>query len=280
MKRFLAVILGFASCAWILASCVQKPVQKVSLDVMQARKNFAQQLTVEPMDEGVKIERNLITFAPKADGAEYVLSGYFNGQILCTSKNTTLKLRNAYLENTAGKPALRADTKTELSVAKDSVNYIVSRGRAYNRTGALQGKRMLILGGGGTLYVSGVCHGIEAEDMKLKGSGTYYVQGTAEGSALNCETLSVEPEKTFRAYFINSKNGIKADGKINVASGNFFLYNNGTALKTDTTADSPKKHHGIAITGGEFHLFGNKKLYITDEDAFSNSGALFVEETL
>ena len=114
--------------------------------------------------------------------------------------------------------------------------------------------------------------------MKLKGSGTYYLQGTKEGSAINCENLIVEKDKTFKAYLLNSKNGIKADFKISIASGNFYFYDNKTALKTDTKKEDPKNPHQISLAGGTFYAKGNENLYKTDEKSYKTGKIKFIEE--
>ena len=275
MKKLLLLLLPLLLCA-----CVEKQTAtKMTIDAGFAREAYKDTpLTVEPMDY-VTITAHTVTIAPHDENVTYTLRGYFNGQVVNKTKNTVLKLDGAYLENTSGKAAVRCTAKTEISTARDSVNYIVSRGRGFAKTGAVQGKRGLILGGSGTLYVDGkICHGIEAEDVKMKGSGTFYIDGTRRGSAISCEAFEVEPEKTFSAYLINAKNGIKADGKIMIASGTFYLYDNGTALKTETSTGANKKARAITLAGGTFHVTGNGALYITAAGAFNAAGATFVNE--
>ena len=277
MKR-LILLLVFAPL--LLAGCVERRAAPLlAVDAAGARGAYKGiPLTITPQD-AVTVTRHKITIAPAQENVEYTVSGYFNGQIVVTTKNTTVRLKDAYLENTSGKAALRCEAKTAVSAAKDSTSYIVSSGRSASKNAALQGKRTLVLGGAGTLYVRGnVCHAVEAEDAKIKGTGTFYLQGTRNGSALNCHTLEVEREKTFTAYFLNSKNGIKADRTITVASGTFCLYDNGTALKTDTAKDSKKHAHAITLTGGTFRTHANAALYATEADAYSADGATFIEE--
>ena len=76
----------------------QKPVIKAE----EARSKYSNSIKIEPMDGGVKIERNTITFSPKKEGTTYLISGYFDGQIINKTKNTVLKLNNAFLENHNG----------------------------------------------------------------------------------------------------------------------------------------------------------------------------------
>ncbi|MCR5218412.1 carbohydrate-binding domain-containing protein [Treponema sp.] len=277
MKK--SIILFSVITACLLTSCIQKKPVKYSIDYDSARDAYGSSLTIEPMNDSVRVGKDTIVIAPEAEDVTYTLSGYFNGTISCTTKNTVIKLKNAFLENSHGEPALSCDVKCEVSAAKDSTNYIVSWGKGYSRNAALEGKRNLVIGGGGTLYVSGkICHGIEAEETKIKGSGTFYIEGTLKGSALNCTTLTVEEEKTFTCYLLNSKNGIKADDNISIASGNFYFYDNGTALKTDDSEDSPHQVHYINLSGGLFHTFNNTSLYSTEDDSWVVSGAKIIEE--
>lgn len=268
------IVLSFLFCA-----CVEQttPV-KIRIDAVQAKDSYKQQIAISPMDF-VTITKHTITIAPHEENKTYTVSGYFNGQIMVKTKNTILKLDNAYLENTSGKAALRCTAKTEISSVGGTTNYIVSRGRGFAKNAALQGKRSLIIGGSGTLYVDGrICHAVEADNVKIKGSGTFYLQGTKRGSALTCESLEVESEKSFNAYLLNSRNGIKADGTISIASGNFYLYNNEVALKTEIDTGAGKKARAITLTGGTFHITGNGALYITAIGAFNAVGATFVNE--
>ncbi len=262
-----------------LCSCVEQSNHKIQLSSEAAKEDYKEKITIIPLDDSVKIERNKIIISPHEEDLEYTISGYFNGQIICTTKNTSLKLKNAYLENKNGESAIRGEAKIEVLAAKDSVNYIVSSGNSFNKNAALQGKRGLVIGGGGILYVDGnVYHGVEAEDVKIKGSGTFYFEGTSEGSALKCKTFTSDEEKSFNAYFLNSKNGIKAENTIIINSGNYYLYENATALKTDTSAEKPSSAHSITLKGGEFHTYQNAKLYSTDENAYFAEGASFIED--
>jgi len=252
---------------------------KITLNPEFAKKNYNQEITIQPMDKTVTIQKNKITINPKEEGLTYTISGYFNGQIISRTKNTVLKLNNAYLENTSGNAAIFCEVKTEISSTKDTENYIISSGKNQEKAAALQGWKDINLGGSGSLYIIGnVYHGFKADDVKIKGSGKLYLQGTEKGAALNCHSLTVEKDKTFNAYFINSKNGIKADGTILINSGNFYFYNNETALKTDLIREAPKEKHGITLAGGRIYTYQNQNFYITDKKNYKLDGSQLIEE--
>ena len=275
MKRHtLLAALLMAFCAFALNAA-----PKMTLNVTSAKKNYSPDFTITPLDKTVTVKGNTITLAPAAEGVTYTLSGYFDGKIINKTKNTVIKLKGAYLENTNGEAALYGEAKTEVSTTKDTVNYIVSSGRSNDKTAAVQCKKNLVLGGSGTLYaVSSVYHGVKGDDVKIKGSGIFYLQGTDKGSALNCRSLTVEKEKSFKAYFLNSKNGVKADNTITISSGEFFFYNNETAFKTDMKKDAPKEPHGITLTGIVVHTSGNSSLYATEAKAYKASGTKLIED--
>lgn len=255
---------------------------KITINSADAKKTYiGKEFSISPADSTISFSDKKITISANTEGVEYKVSGYFNGRIVVTTKNTVLKLSDCYIENTDGEPAIFCQAKTEISSTDGTINYIVSSGKksSEEKYAALQGRKNLVLGGSGTLYIDGaVYHGIKADDVKIKGSGSLYAQGTAKGAALNCSSLTVEKDKTFKAYFINSKNGIKADNTITISSGNFYFYNNGTALKTDTSKDSPKEKHGIALYGGVIHSEGNELLHSTDNKAFLLRGAKIIGE--
>ncbi|MBE6353207.1 carbohydrate-binding domain-containing protein [Treponema sp.] len=244
----------------------------------QDKKNYGE-FKIIPSDSSVKIEKNTVSLCPKKEGAEYIISGYFNGQIINKTKNTVLKLNNAFIENTNGQPAVYGEAKTEISSVEKSVNYIIASGSSGSKTAAVQCKKNLEIGGKGTLYVSGkTYHAVKADDVKLKGSGTYHFEGTKDGSAINCKTFTVEKGKTFSAYLSNSKNGIKADKTIFIDSGNFFISNNETAFKTDTKEDDASSVHEIKITGGVFKLQKNNTLFSTEKNGYKKTGGKFLDE--
>ena len=278
LKNLMGIIVSLF--ALIFSSCVKNTSSsKLSIDYKAAKELYGQEIKITPMDSSVTIEKNLITIAPGKEDVTYEITGYFNGQIVNKTKDTTIRLNNAYLENTSGLPALKSSSKFEVSSANGSTNYIVSSGRNYSKVAALQGKRGLVLGGSGNLYVVGnVCHGVEAEEVKIKGTGTFYLQGTKNGSALTCETFTVEQKKDFNCYLINSKNGIKADGFINISSGNYYLYDNEIALKTGIAQEAGDKHHSITLAGGTFYTFSNKTFYVTEKEQYFPQGAVFVQE--
>ena len=252
--------------------------EKELINEVSARDSYGKSFTISPKDSSVKITDNVIILAPKREKTEYVISGYFSGQIVNKTKNTVIKLKNAYLEATHGEPAIFGEAKTEISSVNGTTNYIVSRGTSVAKIGAVHCKKNLEIGGSGTIYIKGdVYHAIKADDVKLKGSGIIYAQGTKKGSAINCHSLIVEKDKTFSAYLINSKNGVKADKNISIASGTLHLYDNNIALKTDTVEDTPGESHSITLSGGSIYSRGNTTLYETDRNAFSSKGAKIIE---
>ena len=254
-----------------------QPSQNV-LNAKDAKSNYGKEFSVTPMNSSVKITKRTVTISPKTEGETYTLSGYFNGQIINRTKNTVLKLNGAYLENSNGEAAIFGEAKTEISSAKDSVNYLISRGHSESKTAALQCRKNLVIGGSGTICIqSDVYHAVKADEIKLKGSGILYAQGTDKGAAINCQSLTVEKDKTFTAYLMNSKNGVKADGTINIQSGKFYLSNLETGFKTNTIKDLPKEEHGITLSGGTFHTDSVKTLYSTDKNAWKDSGATFLD---
>lgn len=295
LKKNLVLFLIFALCAsFCLAQTSSNYLPKIDVD--SARKNYAKKITITPMD-GVTISDGLIVLEPKKEETSYTISGYFNGQIENRTKNTEIKLKNAFIENNSGKPALYAQSKVILSTVKDTINYVVSDyvvsdgvpasnssekvsfGQSPAKSGAVHCKKNLVLGGSGILYViGGVYHAVKADDVKIKGSGIFYLRGTEKGSCINCHSLAVEKDKSFKAYFLASKNGIKADSTISIASGNFYFYDNGTAMKTDTVDENSdensdknrNENHGITIYDGKFVLRGNDALYETDKNEFKS----------
>ena len=267
-------IAAVAMLAVFKPAFAQKPVIKPE----DARSKYSNSIRIEPMDGGVKIERNTITFSPKKEGATYLISGYFDGQLINKTKNTVLKLNNAFLENHNGQSTICGEAKTELSSVEGSVNYILMSGSNEKKVAAVHSKKNLELGGSGTVYVKGgTYHAVKGDDVKLKGSGTWYLQSTKEGSGINCKNFIVEKDKSFNAYIFDSKNAVKADFTIKIESGNFFLLDNGTALKTDTRKDDPKSPHFILLNGGKFTVSRLSTLYSTEKDAFKNKGAKIIE---
>jgi len=270
-KNITAALLILLTAAFLSA-------QKITIDEAAAKKSYSEQFVISPKDTSVKITGKVITLTPRREKTEYVISGYFNGQIVNKTKNTVIKLKNAYLENVSGEPAIYGEAKTEISSVSGTTNYIVSKGTNLAKVGAVHCKKNLEIGGSGTLYIKGdVYHAVKADDVKLKGRGTLYAQGTGKGSAINCHLLLAEKDKAFTAYLINSKNGVKADYSISIASGTLHLYDNVVALKTDTVEDNPAEKHSIVLSGGTFYTHGNSALYETDKNAFSSKGAKIVE---
>lgn len=252
--------------------------QKPDFSPESVKNSFGSEISVSPMDSSVKITKDTITLSPKKEGVEYKISGYFKGQLVNKTKNTVVKLSNVYIENPSGEAAIYGEAKTEISAAGETTNYIISSGSSSEKTAALQCKKNIEIGGSGTLYVTGdVYHAVKGDDVKIKGSGNFYFKGTKEGSGINCENLIVEKDKSFKAYFLDSKNGIKADFTIAIESGNFFFYDNATCLKTDTKKDDPKSPHSITLFGGTFTAKGNSSFYKTEEKAYKTRGAKIIE---
>ncbi len=259
------------------ASVSLEALESFDKNVASARAAYGKELKIEPMDAGVKITKKAVIFQPENEGAEYVLSGYFKGQIINRKKNTVLKLKDAYLENTVGLPPVYGEAKTELSCAADSVNYVVSTGKSQDKVAAIQCRKNLVLGGSGTLFVKGgVYHGIKADGVKIKGKGCFVLQGTKHGAAVNCNTFTVEEGKDFTACLMNSKNGIKADEAIKIASGNFILYKDGTGLKVDAVNNG--EENGILLTGGTISSIETGKLYSANKNRFTNTGARLLDQ--
>lgn len=256
----------------LTATCMFAQSNKISLDSEKQKTSYNKNFSVSPKT-GVSFEKDKIIIAPKYEDVEYVLTGYFNGQIVNRTKGTILKLKNAYIENSKGEPAILCEAKTEISSTKDTKNWIVSTGTVEAKNGAVQSKKKLVFGGSGEMYVIGnVYHAVKGDDVKLKGSGDFYFEGTAKGSGINCSTFTVELEKSFKAYFLNSKNGIKADSTISIASGNFYLSDLETGMKTDTTSENPSKPHGISISGGLIRYARLTDVFKTDQNALKTNG--------
>lgn len=216
-----------------------------------------------------------ITLKPEAEDIEYTISGTFEGQIINKTKGTVLVLNGATLENKNGKAAVYGELKTELKAAKDTVNTITVTGEG-DAKAAVHCEKAVEIGGSGTLTIS--CenaHGVKASKVELKGSGTFTFDGGADSSAINCNEFGVKADKSFTANLKDSKNGIKADETIEIASGTFNFTNiTKTALKTDTSKDDAEnnpKDHWIKITGGTFTFTNCNKTDDTEKNAFTKS---------
>lgn len=177
---------------------------------------------------------------------KYILKGDFKGKIVAQTKGTVITLNGVNLSN-ENAPAIEASKKIEIKVGKETVNKITVTGEYSddNKIGAITGEKKVELGGSGILEVSGgVCHGIKANDMEVKGTGTYTVIGTTNGSAINCNNFEVGEGKNFTLNLKNAKNGIKADKSIKILSGTFNLSNLKTGFKTD---DDVETETGIEV---------------------------------
>lgn len=230
MKKSIWISFAFVL---LFVSCVQsKKSAFMVIDSEAQKSNYSQPISIEPLD-GVTFEKNTIIIAPLQENQTYTLTGYFNGQIISKTKNTILKLQNVFLENKREKPALKATEKAEISAVGGTKNYIRSWGRGFAKNAALQARKSLVIGGSGILFVQGdLCHGVEADKLKIKGSGDFYIQGTKRGSAIRCKELTVEDDKSFKLWLLNSKNAVKSDDEITIKSGNFYLYDNDNSFVT------------------------------------------------
>lgn len=226
-----------------------------------------------------------ITLKGNADGsgAKYTISGYFDGVIINEIKDNELVLDGAYLTN-VNDAVIKCSKKLQVSAKNETVNYIVSTGTNENKLGAIHSEKGLEFGGKGTCYVVGsIYHAVKGSNVELKGSGTYYFQGTDKGAGINCNNFEVKAEKEITAYFINSKNGIKADETVNISSGTFYFGNVKTGIKTDLKADDaaedPKSHY-VKLIGGTFYYNADdvEAFVITDENQYAKSEAAKVNE--
>ena len=276
----LSVLLSFS-----LSSCIEhRTPAKITIDA-SIRDSYGSifrdsygSFSITPSDESIFVSGDDITIAPKAEGSVYTLSGYHKGQITVKTKNTRLILKDAFIENTKGKAAVKSTAKLIVEAAEGSRNFIVSRGRNFSKSAALQSKQDLIFEGSGEVSIAGsTCHGAEAEDVAIKGKGTFYFQGSHKGSALSCESFSAQAEEDASCYFINSKNGIKAEETITISRGKFYFYNNTTALKTGWKKPNGKEV-GVILKGGEIHVHANTSLVRTDINAAQLEGATFIED--
>lgn len=283
MKKYTFVLFCAVYAVFTLfafSSCLNRYAEpKLKIDWKNPRASYGNTITIEPADGSVTFGKNEIIIAPQAENQTYTVSGYYNGQIISKTKNTIIRLNNAYLESTLGKAALKCTAKTEISAVNGTTNYIVADGKSFSRNAALQGKKDLVIGGSGILNVKGdIYHAVEADDVKIKGSGTFMFEGTRKGSAISCQTFTAEEDKTFSCFVLNSRNGIKAEDMILIKSGNFYFYDNALALKTSLSKSHKSKPRQITLRGGTFHIFNNRKLYQTDKDAYDADGSTFIVE--
>lgn len=215
-------------------------------------------------------EAKTITFAPEAEKTEYTFKGAFDGQIINKTKNTVIILSNATLKNSDGKAAIYGELKTEIKAAEHTINTI-STDKKVDVKATVYCEKGLEIGGAGTLTITSAndkTHAVKASKVELKGSGTFTFDGGSDASAINCNEFTVEEEKTFTANLKDSKNGIKADKTIEIASGTFNFENVITALKTDTSKDDKDGEtveHFITIVGGSFTFTNCENMVSTEE---------------
>lgn len=278
MKRKLTL---FALLALILAcpSCKKdvddpKPVSDPKDNEPQrtytiiAEEGYADSITIDDLAK-------TITLAPDAEKIEYTISGDFEGQIINKQKGTVIVLNNANISNKEGKAAIFGELKTEIKSENDSVNTITVTGTG-DGNAAVSCEKPVEIGGSGSCTIS--CenaHGVKASKVTLKGSGIYTFDAGEDSSGINCNEFIVEEEKTFTANIKDSKNGIKADETITIASGTFNFENIAkTALKTDTSKDDAEVEHFIKIDGGTFNFTNCKKIYDTEDGGFTKADAV------
>lgn len=214
------------------------------------------------------------------DPETYTLTGTFYGKIVVTKPEVEIVLSEAKIENENG-PAITGNVKTFITAKEGTTNSLISKGEDTENdksAAVLIQDASVEFGGKGKLNVEGsILHGVKAKKIELKGSGTYSFQGTTDGSALNCNSLKVKEEKEFTANISNSKNGIKADNTIDIASGTFNFSNLKTALKTDTSKDDKEgevKEHYIHLTGGTFNYDSTvEKFTSTEKGNYTSEGA-------
>lgn len=271
MKKFLLLL-----CVAVLFMSCQKttdePIPSSDSDPTKTSDDGnTKSYTIIP-DDGTWTETDgVITFAPAEEKTEYTISGTYTGQLKNTVKGTKITLNGFTITNDAA-PAIYGELKTEISAAEGTENFITGAGDA-----AFLCEKAIEIGGSGTVTIKGTeKHGVKGGDITVKGSGTYTVEGTADGSAINCNNFEVKEEKTFTLNIQNSKNGIKADETITIASGTFNITDCNTALKTDTSKDDDTVDHFIKLLGGTF-TSNAKKFYSTENDAYDASGATINE---
>lgn len=244
-----------------------------------------------PLTEAYKVSTDgkIITLIGNNSGEQvqpaiYIISGFFNGQIINEAKNNEIVLNDAYIIN-ENAPAIIAKKKTQISTKDKTKNYIVSTGtdKTYEKSAAIycEGldnedkleRKSIEFGGKGTCYIVGsIYHAVRANNVELKGNGTYYFQGSAEGAGINCKTLSVKEDKNITAYFVNSKNGIKANEFVEINSGTYYFGNLKTAIKTDIAADDindgkTPKDHFVRLYGNTFNYNSkNVEKWVSTDD--------------
>lgn len=248
----------------------------VEIDYESKKNTYGSEFTITGGDY---TEENGVITLTNAKAIEYTFSGYYKGQIKSSVKETVLVLSNFYIENTNGEPAIKGSKKIIVKSAADTVNYVVSSGENLDgkKVGAIDCDKKVVLDGSGTLNVVGsVYHGIKCDDSEIKSSGKIYLQGTGKGSALNCENLSVADDVDVTMYLINSKNGIKADGTIDIKAGTYNLYKLTCGFKTDTAADDiadgkDAEEHIISLSNCTVKTKDVGKLYSTEEDGLTEA---------
>lgn len=222
------------------------------IDDIAAKENYNSAITIDPDISVTKSDENIITLCKEK--TKYIISGYFEGQIIVKAKNVEIQLNNAFLENPNAEAAIYFEQNGIISSVNDTGNYIISSGstNGEQKGSAIEGKKDLTIGGGGKIYIKGYArHALKAETVKLKNEGHFYFEASKEGAAINCENFIVDKTENVTAYFYNSKNGIKADKSIKIEAGTYYFYGN----KNDIKIDKNKKNIESLISGGKFYTY-------------------------
>jgi len=110
-------------------------------------------------------QKNVIRLESSKEKDEFILSGYFNGQIIVNAKKATVELSNAYIENTNGEAAIIFNENGDLKIQKKTKNYIISSGNQNAKVAAIQGSNLDIKGEGNLIVKGYICHGLKAKKL-------------------------------------------------------------------------------------------------------------------
>lgn len=252
--------------------CFNEAKASYGTELAITRKNISEEDKVCFTKTEGKITINAATAEDSTKKMELILSGYFNGQIVNNVEKLVITLNQVCLENT-DESVIVGNKKTQISAKKDTVNYLISKGNAAEKTGAIKTEKNINLecGGSGTcVIIDERCHGIKADKVEFKGSGKYFIQGSSDGSAVNCNKFVIEAaeegstDKTVSLCLYKAKNGIKADKSIDIKAGSIYFYNTTTALKTDVAKEGAEKTTTINLDACAISLKNVSKIYETD----------------
>lgn len=205
-----------------------------------------------PITDGHALANGVLTISK---AGIYTLKGYLKGQVLVTVAGVTVYVNGAFLENDQGKAPIYCnvaltEANEKVEIKAKGINYVAQYGGTYNKNnkdtaGAIVSECNVDLGGKGSLYVVGsLKHGVKANKVTIKSEGVRYIQGSADGSAINCDTFVDKAGSNSMLYVINSKNGIKADKSISVTSEgtNINMYDCTVGMKTEKTTKKNSLH--------------------------------------